>query len=80
MKNYKRALALILPLLLACSAGDAQSKDKAYFDTDDQTIIKRSKNNICHDRTHASFKDTVHFRAYRTMKDCIDSGGKRAKN
>jgi hypothetical protein len=33
-----------------------------------------------HDRTHAQFKKTVHFRAYRSMQDCLDSGGERAKN
>ncbi|HEU4532203.1 MAG TPA: hypothetical protein VFR59_13505 [Steroidobacteraceae bacterium] len=79
MKKYKCAVALTLPLLLACSAGGAQSSDKAFFDTADQTIVKRSRQNICHDRTHAKFKETLHFRAYRTMQDCLDSGGERAK-
>ncbi len=79
MKNSKCAFALVLPLLLACSAGGAQSSDKAIFDTDDQNIVKRSRNNICHDRTDASFTNTLHFRAYRSMQDCLDSGGQRAR-
>jgi len=54
--------------------------DKALWDTDDQTIVKRSRNNICHDKNDPSFELTLHFRAYKTMKDCLDSGGKAAKN
>lgn len=79
MKNSRCAVAVMLPLLFACSAGDAQSKDKAIFNTDNPNIIKRSRDNVCHDRTSEHFARTVHFRAYRTMQDCIDSGGRRFK-
>src|SRR5258706_9856044 len=51
------------------------AKDKALFDTDDESIVKKSLNGICHDATSGSFDDTIHFRAYRTVKDCLDSGG-----
>lgn len=50
--------------------------DKALFDTDDPTIVKRSSAGVCHDRKSPSFEATIHFRGYRTMKDCIDSGGR----
>ncbi|HZF26341.1 MAG TPA: hypothetical protein VEZ88_08770 [Steroidobacteraceae bacterium] len=69
-------------LLLACGqvAHAADKTDKAVWDTDDTAIIKKSRNNICHDKSDPSFAQTEHFRAYKTMKDCVDSGGKRAKN
>jgi len=69
------ATALFILSMAAC----AQSKDKALWDTEDQNIVKRSLYNICHDKHHASFKQTLHFRAYATMQDCLDSGGEQAK-
>lgn len=50
--------------------------DKALYDSEDQTIIKKSRNNICHDRTSGAFVLTTAFKAYRTMKDCLESGGR----
>lgn len=50
--------------------------DKALYDTEDPTIIKKSRSNICHDRTSGSFGLTTSFKAYRTMKDCLESGGR----
>lgn len=50
--------------------------DKALYDTDDQTIIKKSRSDICHDRTSGSFNLTTNFKAYRTMKECLESGGR----
>jgi hypothetical protein len=58
----------------ATSTGAAS--DKALFDTDDESIVKKSLNGICHDANSGSFDDTIHFRAYRSMRDCLDSGGK----
>jgi hypothetical protein len=69
------ATALSILSMAAC----AQSEDKALWDTEDQNIVKRSLNNICHDKYDASFKKTLHFRAYATMQDCLDSGGEEAK-
>jgi hypothetical protein len=70
----------LVALLTALFAGVAHAEDKALWDTEDQNIVKRSGNNICHDKNDPSFQQTVHFRAYRTMQDCLDSGGKPAKN
>ena len=52
------------------------ANDKSLFDTDDESIVKKSLNGICHDANSGSFEDIIHFRAYRTVKDCLDSGGK----
>ena len=36
--------------------------------------VKKSKTNICHKNDQ-----TKHFRAYQTIKDCIESGGRLPK-
>lgn len=41
------------------------SKDKALYDSDDSTIVKKSRQNICHDQKSGSFDATIHYRAYR---------------
>lgn len=70
-------LLSVAPSGRAASQGPARpAADKALFDTDDPTIVKRSSAGVCHDRKSPSFEATIHFRAYRTMKDCIDSGGR----
>jgi hypothetical protein len=82
-------LAITTGLLIGAPAGHAASQvtgspataskpaaDKALFDTDDPAIVKRSSAGVCHDRKSPSFDATIHFRGYRTMKDCIDSGGR----
>lgn len=74
------ASLLFVAVLIVSSDQVAFAADKALWDTDDQTIVKRSRNNICHDKSDPSFEQTVHFRAYRTMKDCLESGGKPAQN
>jgi len=88
MKTMAKALGLaiavgLLPVAApshgaSSPAGSPAAKtvDKALFDTDDPSIVKRSGNGVCHDRKSPSFEATLHFRAYRTMKDCIDSGGR----
>ena len=50
--------------------------DKALFDTDNVSIVKKSRTGICHDASSGSFSVIIHFRAYRTMQDCLDSGGR----
>lgn len=60
----------------ASPAASKPAADKALFDTDDPTIVKRSSAGVCHDRKSPSFEATIHFRGYRTMKDCLDSGGR----
>lgn len=57
-------------------AAKPATADKMLYDTEDPTIIKKSRNNICHDRTSGAFALTTAFKAYRTMKDCLESGGR----
>lgn len=59
------------------SAPAKAAEGKALFDTDDPTIVKKSRDGLCHDSSSAVFADTVHFIAYRTLQDCLQSGGRK---
>lgn len=41
--------------------------------------VKKSKANICHKKGSKYYDQTKHFRAFNTIKDCIDSGGRLPK-
>ena len=41
--------------------------------------VKKSKNNICHKEGSRYYDITKHFKAYQTIKDCIESGGRLPK-
>lgn len=47
------------------------------FDTDQPGFIKKSRNNICHESSSASYAETVHFAAYGSLQDCLQSGGRK---
>jgi hypothetical protein len=81
----KRPLTLALAaaavaLAAACVASDVPKPPKldqwALYDSDDATIIKKSREGICHDYRSASFERTEHYTAYRTLEDCKASGGR----
>ena len=41
--------------------------------------VKKSKTNICHKEGSRYYDITKHFKAYQTIKDCIESGGRLPK-
>jgi len=49
---------------------------KALYDSDDPTIIKKSRNNICYDSSDGRFATIFHYTAYANMKDCLAEGGR----
>jgi hypothetical protein len=55
---------------------NAPRHSKAIWNSDDQTIVKKSRSGICYDSSDGRFGRTVHFTAYRTMRDCLDDGGR----
>jgi hypothetical protein len=78
------ALALVaVCLAAACGASDAPKAPKldqwAVYDSDDGTIIKKSREGVCHSYKSSNFVRTVHYTAYKTMEDCKASGGREAK-
>jgi hypothetical protein len=58
---------------------EAPVEDLAIFDTDDRSIVKRGRNNVCRDRNDLGFDDVLHFRAYRSKEDCLRSGGREPR-
>ena len=41
--------------------------------------VKKSKSNICHDKTSPGYKQTKNYTEFKTMDECVKSGGKTPK-
>ena len=65
MKKIFGTFFIILFLLTSCDLGSVP--------------VKKSKTNICHKKGSKYYDQTKHFRAFNTIKDCIDSGGRLPK-
>ena len=65
MKKIFGTFFISLFLLTSCDSGSAP--------------VKKSKTNICHKKGSKYYDQTKHFRAFNTIKDCIDSGGRLPK-
>ena len=65
MKNILGIIFFSLFLLVSCDSGSVP--------------VKKSNTNICHKKGSKYYDQTKHFRAYNTIKDCIDSGGRLPK-
>ena len=65
MKKIFGTFFIILFLLTSCDSASVP--------------VKKSKTNICHKKGSKYYDQTKHFRAYNTIKDCIDSGGRLPK-
>jgi hypothetical protein len=42
-------------------------------------IVKKSSSGICHDKKSQYYTKTKNFKSYKTLKDCLDSGGRLPK-
>ena len=65
MKKIFGTIFIILFLLTSCDSASVP--------------VKKSKTNICHKKGSKYYDQTKHFRAFNTIKDCIDSGGRFPK-
>ena len=65
MKKIFGNIFIVLFLLTSCDSASVP--------------VKKSKTNICHKKGSKYYDQTKHFRAYNTIKDCIDSGGRLPK-
>jgi len=45
----------------------------------EEPTVKKSKTSICHDKSSPSYKQTKNFTEFKTMDDCIKSGGRAPK-
>ena len=65
MKKIFGTIFIILFLLTSCDSASVP--------------VKKSKTNICHKKGSKYYDQTKHFRAFNTIKDCIDNGGRLPK-
>lgn len=42
-------------------------------------IVKKSSSGICHDKKSSYYEKTKKFKSFKTMKECLDSGGRLPK-
>jgi len=40
-------------------------------------VAKKSRDNICHDSSSANYRQLKYFISYKSMKDCLASGGRK---
>ena len=45
----------------------------------DEPAVKKSKNDICHDKTSSGYPQTKNFKPFATMDECVKSGGRPPK-
>ena len=65
MKKKFGTILITLFLLIGCDSASVP--------------VKKSKTNICHKEGSRYYDQTKHFRAYNTIKECIESGGRLPK-
>jgi len=41
--------------------------------------VKKGKNDICHPKSGTHYKKTKNYKPYRSMEECIKSGGRKPK-
>ena len=42
-------------------------------------VVKKSTSGICHDKKSQYYSKTKNFKPFKTMKECLDSGGRLPK-
>jgi hypothetical protein len=65
MQNLFAKIFIVLLLLQGCDSANVP--------------VKKSKTNICHKEGSRYYDITKHFKVYKTIKDCIESGGRLPK-
>jgi len=45
----------------------------------EEPAVKKSNTSICHDKSSPSYKQTKNFTEFKTMEECIKSGGRAPK-
>ena len=57
----------------------ADTKAAAPAASAEEPAVKKSTTSICHDKSSASYKQTKNFTEFKTMDECIKSGGRAPK-
>lgn len=51
----------------------------SFADDGSQPNVKKSKNNICHDKSSRSYNRTKTYTPYNTIEECLASSGRLPK-
>ena len=62
---HKVIISLSLILIYSCDINEPQ--------------VKKSRTNICHESGSLYYDQTKHYTAFKTIEDCIQSGGRLPK-
>ena len=68
----KTIFLFLAPLLFGLGLGLAQAADPKEAA---EPAVKKSDSGICHDKTSASYGNTKKFTAFKTVDECVKSGG-----
>ena len=68
----KTIFRFVMSFALALALGMAQAADPKEAA---EPAVKKSESGICHDKTSPSFGNTKKFTAFKTMDECVKSGG-----
>jgi hypothetical protein len=71
----KKIISILLVLLFTQTF--ALAADTAVKKEED--AIKKSSSGICHDKTSKFYEKTKKFKPFKTMKECLESGGRLPK-
>jgi hypothetical protein len=74
-----KAAAPAAPAPATTSAPAAAPAKAAALAAAEEPAVKKSKTSICHDKSSPSYKQTKNFTEFKTMDECIKSGGRAPK-
>jgi cytochrome c5 len=63
----------------AAKAAPAAAPAASAAKVEAEPEVKKSNAGICHDKTSPGFKQTKNFTAFKTLDECIKSGGRAPK-
>lgn len=63
----KKILIILIVFFISSSIEQSYSKE---------AIVKKSRSNICHAPGTTYYKKTKYYKSYKTLKECLKSGGR----
>ena len=63
----KKILIILIVLFISSTIEQSYSKE---------VIVKKSRSNICHAPGTTYYKKTKYYKSYKTLKECLNSGGR----
>ena len=72
--------AVLVTVIGAAPVSASDKKDATKAPAADAPAVKKSDSGICHDKNSPSYERTKNFTPFKTMDECIKSGGTAPKN